>query len=1255
MSCSENKNPLQRGGTNQQQRLLAATKSGYINIDERDYADWIVFASQFAAYLNYYDATNNVNGNWKPFFENDISAAIGTVAIQDINQYRIALSERFAVIKGDEAFSTVTQKKEALGSLFGCILTLCKALDVALVKLPETVSLKATIQNLIRIKLQPSLQKLLAYYKGGKAMSLVKEVDNADWKVLDLPVLKASTLITEGLSPIWIKSALNWEDFFNSIPEDRSIYGDVTWNNHRKINHAANHNLFSGLFDQFLLSYSKIISDAGNSLQQTLSAWNEHLPHYALFLAFLKLFRTSRDHANTLTQRHLDFYYKEVLQLFPKKAEPNKAHIVLELAKPVDNYLITKGTLFKAGKDSAGKEVSYAIDRDVVFNKAKVARLMAVYKGNAADNFGAVNNAGRLFAAPVINSADGLGAPPETEWKEWHPYINKKYTDGAVSAVTMPKATIGFAVASHYLYLTEGDRLMNIKFATAFTAAQHTALLKAEVYLTSEKGWTKVSNFSWGSGVISGTTTAASVLSFSLAGDVPAITNYDIKVHEGTFNTNLPVLKLVLKNEDVVPYVYESLKSIVISKVEVEVKVGLNAADAVINGGIKNLTLSNDTGVLDAAKPFLPFGTAPKKGASLVIGSEEVFKKKGAKVYFRVEWKDLPGSAYYIDYNQGDFTGAYYASNYVDANPKVNALALQKGVWQTVSGGTDVPILSDYVVEPPYTTVNPYLDTITFPDSLLALPDAAILDYTQPWKPFDITAIKGFLKLTLKDGFGHDEYQKAYTAYLIALANGGTPALPVEPYTPSIQKISLHYKASSVLDVATASTFDGRAIQFFHVYPFGEVEQHKKLNNSDIKVLPQFVNPANTTANNEGEFYIGFENLLGGQSVNVLFQVLEGTTNPLLEKPDDHISWSYLSKNKWKAFTKQQVSDNTGQLVRSGIVSFVLPADAGIDNTVLPAGYMWIKASVTEKAETVCKLMAVLAQAAVVTFQDNNNAADFMDKALPAGTISKLKETTSSIKKIEQPYASFGGRANEANGPYYVRVSERLRHKARAITIWDYEHLVLEAFPGIHKVKCLNHTKYEGNDYNEVAPGHVTIITIPDLVNRNDANPLRPYTNQDVLSAVNDFLRERLSCHVKLHVRHPQFEEVRLDFKLKLINGLEFNFYHDLLQQEITAYLTPWAYGKTTDVEFGGKVHKSVLIDFIEERSYVDYITDVKMYHRVDETVATESADTDLIEASTAKSILVSAPAKKHAIAEIIELPSATLAEDCIDEYNSAD
>lgn len=1253
MSCSENKNPLQRGGTSQQQRLLVALKSGYVNIDERDYADWIVFASEFASYLNYFDSTNQVNGNWKPFFENDISAVIGTVAIQDIDEYRLALSERFAILRGDELMSTITLKRETLGNLVGCILTLCKALDDIVARLPEGITLKTTILNLIRIKLQPSLKKILSYYKGGKALLLIKEKDHPEWRVMGLPVLKASTRITNGLSVRWIKEALSWEDFYLNIQAEDSIYGDAAWNNHRRINHAANHNLFSGLFDQFLLSYSKIIADAENSLLQTLTNWNSHQPHYALFLSFLKLFRSAGDHANGLTQRHLGFYYKEVLQLFPKKAEPNKSHIIVELAKQAGSYMIAKDSLFKAGKDSLGKELSYAMDRDVVFNKAKVAKLMAVYKGRTADNFTTVLNQGRLFASPVVNSTDGLGAALDTPYKEWHPFINKKYTDGALSEVTMPKAVLGFAVSSHYLYLREGERLVNIKFATAFSAAQRSALAKAECYLTTEKGWLKVSTFSWGTGTITGTVTAATVLTFTLLGDAAAITNYNAKVHGASFKTDLPTLKVVLKNEDSAAYVYETLKEISLTKIEVEVKVGLNAADTVTAGGLKNLWLSNDTGVLDPAKPFLPFGPAPKKGASFIIGNEEVFKKKNTKLFFRVEWKDLPQEAYDIDFNDGDFTGGFFTSPFIDANPKVKCEALQQGTWQAL-GAADMAVLSDFTVLPPYVVAAPNQEILTFPDTMLSLPESVILDYKQGYQPFGITAVKGFLKLTLKDSFGHEEYQKELTKYLIAIANSKTASEPTVPYTPTVKKISIHYKASSVLDLQNVGAGGSSAVQFFHVYPFGETDQCRQPNSTETRLLPQFLHPVNNLAN-EAEFYIGFEQLLPGQSVNVLFQVLEGTSNPLLEKPAEHISWSYLSKDQWKAFTKQELSDQTSQLVRSGIISFVIPAAAGRDNTMLPEGYIWLKASVTERSEAVCKLMAVLAQAAMVTFRDRDNAPDFLDESLPAGTISKLRETSSSVKKIEQPYASFGGRANEAEGPYYVRVSERLRHKSRAITIWDYEHLILEAFPGIHRVKCLNHTRYEGNEYNEVAPGHVTIITIPDLLNRNDTNPLRPYTNQDVLSSVYDFLKAKLSCHVKLYVRHPQFEEVRLEFKLKLRDGLEFNFYHDLLQQEITAFLTPWAYGKAVDVAFGGKVHKSVLIDFIEEQGYVDYITEVKMYHRIDESLAIESADTDLIEASAARSILVSAQAKKHKVTEIIELPSVTMAEDCTDEYNSGD
>ena len=467
--------------------------------------------------------------------------------------------------------------------------------------------------------------------------------------------------------------------------------------------------------------------------------------------------------------------------------------------------------------------------------------------------------------------------------------------------------------------------------------------------------------------------------------------------------------------------------------------------------------------------------------------------------------------------------------------------------------------------------------------------------------------------------------------------------LPIEPYTPIIQSIYISYSAHSdvvELNTTTATAFNQKQAGFFHLYPFGDAEQHGYLTkNTSHYLLPQFrhTDKDSKPVLHEGEFYIGFTNLAAQQSVNVLFQVMDGTADPKISKPVEHIQWSYLSHNQWKNFLPQQISDYTVQLIQSGIISFAVPADATTANSLMPAGYLWIKASVSEKTDAICKLISVDAQAAVVTFMDSNNAGDFLNTALPAATISKLKIPQSAIKKINQPYSSFGGRALESSGAFYVRVSERLRHKARAVTIWDYEHLILEAFPLIHKVKCLNHTKSVDADYNEVLPGHVTIITIPDLQQRNDINPLKPYTSQSMLQAIDAFLRKRISCHVQLHVVNPDFEEVRLKFKLKLAKGYDdFTVYAGKLKEEITAFLSPWAYGHGTGINFGGKLYKSVLINFIEERPYVDFITDVEMCH-----YATDGAvikiDNDEIIASTAKSILVSVPASKHEIDQIKE------------------
>src|SRR4029077_10948625 len=108
--------------------------------------------------------------------------------------------------------------------------------------------------------------------------------------------------------------------------------------------------------------------------------------------------------------------------------------------------------------------------------------------------------------------------------------------------------------------------------------------------------------------------------------------------------------------------------------------------------------------------------------------------------------------------------------------------------------------------------------------------------------------------------------------------------------------------------------------------------------------------------------------------------------------------------------------------------------------------------------------------------------------------------------------------------------SERLRHKNRAICLWDYERLILEAFPQIYKVKCLNHTCFEPSEsgtgiYRELAPGHVTIVTIPNVRVQNLRDPLKPFTSLGLLDEIKGFLEESTSCFAQLHVKNPQFEE----------------------------------------------------------------------------------------------------------------------------------
>ena len=451
----------------------------------------------------------------------------------------------------------------------------------------------------------------------------------------------------------------------------------------------------------------------------------------------------------------------------------------------------------------------------------------------------------------------------------------------------------------------------------------------------------------------------------------------------------------------------------------------------------------------------------------------------------------------------------------------------------------------------------------------------------------------------------------------------------------------------------------------------------------------------------EGLLEIGIENLQPLQSISMLFQFAEGSAEDEDDDPPA-INWSYLSDNLWQPLKAGNiVSDGTYGFQTTGIIKIDIPEDATTNNTIETAGLIWLRASVKENANRIPQLIDIVTQAVEAQFIDNDNDQSHFDNALPAASISKLVTAVSQISKVQQPFASFDGKHREIGKEFYTRVSERLRHKGRAINAWDYEHLVLDRFPSIYKVKCITHTdpnclctnksltvtntvlpismnvadgddagnantlssiaeellknpltsitlighgvnaadnikkvinayatgnwttqrtvtKIDLNKINskitadnednivdiiqtenccgpQIAPGHVLLIPIANLKNRNAANPLQPKTSRRTLIAIQEYLKTKTSPFVHVHAKNPVYEQIIVQFKVQFYSGIDKGYYIKKLNDEIVHFLTPWAYDENAEVKFDQKIYASSIINFIEERDYVDFITDFVM------------------------------------------------------------
>lgn len=858
---------------------------------------------------------------------------------------------------------------------------------------------------------------------------------------------------------------------------------------------------------------------------------NKLTPHLVLFVAFLKVLEYSKERFNKLTKRHLDFYYSQVLQIEKRAPVEDTAYIIFELAKKAVEEKVAKGTLLDGAKDSNGKKRTYKLSEDLIVNQTKVEQIKSLYIDDSIKE---------IKVAPVANSRDGMGKALEEDTQFWWPF---GYNSTETNYDKLSDGVLGFAVASPLLNLSSGDRTVTINVAYKQTLKKPFIGLSPEqlkssfrIECSGEKEWLS------GTDILQKVTHTSKGLQLTLhfSKDFEAIIAYNDAL-PGGYATQDPVIRILIEG-DFRHMLYKDLSSKSIKSITLNVEVK----------EIADYILQNDSGAIDITKPFYPFTPQPINGANFTIKSDEVFSKNWETINVKIKWKNTPESI-------KDHYKAYIANT---------VAGIRRDYFDNTS------ISRSVVTDDGYFKANVFLrenETWNLKRSNLGLfekkSDAYETTFSVSNSLRNIGGADG-IRLSLNQSFLQEIYPILYT--LTLTGSKGVHPIPGEAYIPLVESIEIDYTAKEEKTIDKAN----ERLGLFLEDVFGHYQE---------TVLEHIV----PVHNNAGELYIGLS-ASPGQEVSLLIQTLEGSENPIKDtfSADEKVIWEVLSGNKWMDLSDYITLNEINNFLQSGIVKFKIPKDIDTANTRLDANLIWVRASMDKAFDAVCKTQGIFAQAVVATFDNNGNDLGHLNDGLPANTIGKLRTRVPKIKSVKQPYNSIGGIYEETDLEYYRRVSERLRHKNRAITQWDYEHLVLEKFPDVFKVKCLNHTSKTSYE----APGYVTLIVVPNTRDRNIFDIYQPRVSQNTLAQITKYVNDLNTMHVEALVINPEYEEIEVDISVKFHQGFDDSFYSKQLDLDIKSFISPWAFKSSAEISFDAAMNRFQMINYIEQLSYIDYI-----------------------------------------------------------------
>ena len=1144
---------------------------------------------------------NKTDGDWFDLFASDESFLLADISKFEILKYdalRLSLTQSF------DELSSEKEKKEIFQSFFELLFTYFKIINDWYVSATrnnlsrESTEIELAIEQTIQKKIKPYFEEFAAY-----ALFIEKENEQK----LNLKVS------FKDFKTIWKLKNITPKNIFKLIDKTQP-------------------KLSSGLKKLILLYtpvYESLLSlqlKASKLFKESIDENSNHKAHIGLLIAFLKLYEHAQDDLNTLSKKHLDFYYRNILRQESHGVVAKNMYVHFQIDENIDFLPIDQGKLIVAGQNDDGSEITYQTEEEIILNNAVVSELKTLFLSR--NNYFEYNSRHKLVSGifSKVHCADPLAVVAFNENNDVFSTLGEDQILITDQEKTMDNARVGFAIASPSLVLGKSKReiLFNFSFTTdsikylsnlIIDIANSKGVSEEEVFFevfrdlftinyTNNEGWVELTDYEidypsdWTLNTIG--------IRLNLPKQSPSVDNYQESIHELNLNASQPVFQFLINSNEFY-YPYSFLSGMEITKIDIEVKVE----------ELKSIKVITNQGDVDANAEFDMLGVNPLAGASMLIGNHELFCKRVHQLSLGWSFTNLPSDfdsieEYYKTYNR----------EIQDDSFKLKLTALSDYSFKR-SGTQDVEIEMFESDKEGRTRTDRFIEKIDV-EAFNLKPNFDFRE--EDMLNFSNDDETGYIKMELiapKIGFGSSVFATIYNDSVTEAAQNPpkreaiSVSPPNEPYSPMIKDLFINYESVSSLYFNESNVSENDIDQdngFYLISPFGIEQTFSKQGILGNHLIHHF--------NFEGEFIIGLENIKPPQTLNFLIEIKKsGNENYAFTQ---NLEWLYSNNNGWKELSPNDIIyDETINLTKTGVISISIPGDISNDSSLFNNDKFYIKACSKTQADQFSLIKAVYTNGvrAVECFGEEE-----LEKTghLPPDSAESFKPIVPGVINISQPMTTFGGKDKETPLEFYKRISQTLNHKNRPVNKTDLENYTLQQFNWLSYVKCYSKDILD-DEFNN---NKIHLLCLKKIDQTQNIDEIKLSAADKIL--VENYLEKTISPFAKIEVISPQFEDIWVKCKMKFrdISGgkgiARFN-------KELFDYLCPWAHSDQGKIILGQKIKKSEIIKFIKSRPYVSFVTGISIIHiktlrdgsRVFCDTANTEENAEFIETGTVRSLLV--------------------------------